>query len=705
MAIKISGNTIIDDSRNISNAGIVTATSYYGDGSNLTGIGGQVTNIIYVTKDGNDSNNGLKISTAKATIKGAVGIATDSSVIKVSAGVYVENNPIVVPKQVSIVGDSLREVTISPQNADKDLFHVAPGVMLQELTFSGTVNEGIAAVAFNPDKIEYNPQSPYIRFCTNRIVNSIGMKVDGSKSVGPFKGMVTDSYTQYNSNGIGVSVSNEGYAQIVSMFTMNLDTGITCISGGQCDVTNSNSSFGNYGMVSDGVSLRKYTGIISTAAAANSSTFAINLDTPTKNISNFVYDNVSGLATVTTSGAHGFEVGMGVTLSSMTLSCNYGSGTHIFSSAEPNAVNVTGGAQFGNQKTPSGATYVPSTGVLTLTFDSAHGMSTNDTITLDNESIKFTCDADNHQTVHPYPRTSDPIAGVTTAVTVTSSTAFTINVGQVPLQNKVYPDGNVGYVFEVKSVPNATSFTTNVGVSKYAHTYVSGGNAKIDVIRPFDGQVVYFDTLYKSVDTITITNGGSGYTSAPTVTIDAPSESWGIKATANSEITNGILTKINIVSSGRGYTSVPSITVSGSATASLTTKPDYYVITESTPITAGISTITISENVPYAVGIGSTVPFFKQSRILASSHSFQYIGSGVELVDALPSRGGVAIQENEIYDKNGGLTIFTSTDQTGNFRIGDGVVINQQTGTVSGDSYSKSLFSTMTPFILALGGD
>ena len=43
--------------------------------------------------------------------------------------------------------------------------------------------------------------------------------------------------------------------------------------------------------------------------------------------------------------------------------------------------------------------------------------------------------------------------------------------------------------------------------------------------------------------------------------------------------------------------------------------------------------------------------------------------------------------------ENGGLTIFTSTDQTGNFRIGDGVIINQQTGTISGDSYTKSLFS------------
>jgi hypothetical protein len=55
--------------------------------------------------------------------------------------------------------------------------------------------------------------------------------------------------------------------------------------------------------------------------------------------------------------------------------------------------------------------------------------------------------------------------------------------------------------------------------------------------------------------------------------------------------------------------------------------------------------------------------------------------------------------------RNGGLVVYTSTDQSGNFRIGDGVAINQQTGTISGRFYSKSLFSTMTPFILALGGD
>jgi len=74
----------------------------------------------------------------------------------------------------------------------------------------------------------------------------------------------------------------------------------------------------------------------------------------------------------------------------------------------------------------------------------------------------------------------------------------------------------------------------------------------------------------------------------------------------------------------------------------------------------------------------------------------------VTISSALPQNGGVPIQGNETVSRNGGLVVYTSTDQSGNFRIGDGVQINQQTGTISGRFYSKSLFSTMTPFILAL---
>mgnify|MGYP007000185841 CR=1 len=85
-----------------------------------------------------------------------------------------------------------------------------------------------------------------------------------------------------------------------------------------------------------------------------------------------------------------------------------------------------------------------------------------------------------------------------------------------PYGTKTYPDGKVGYVFEVKSIISPTSFTTNVGVSTVAHTYASGGTVKLDIIRPFDGQVVYFDSIYQEVKKLNITGAGSGYTSPPT---------------------------------------------------------------------------------------------------------------------------------------------------------------------------------------------
>ena len=417
------------------------------------GAGATVTNVIYVTKDGKDNNTGEKLGDAKATIAGAVAISTTGSIIRVSAGSYIENNPVKLPSQVSVVGDSLREVSIIPQNADKDLFHVSPGNYLSELSFTGTMNAGSAIVAFDPEKPRYSTQSPYVSNCTNFIQNSIGMKIDGNAVFGPFKSMVTDAFTQYNANGIGVSITNGGYAQIVSLFTINTDVGVFAGSGGQCDVTNSNSSFGNFGLVTEGVSSRKNTGIITTAQEANKDTFVLDLNVPTFNISNFVYENTTGLTTITTSSPHNFGVGMGVSLSSIVLSCPFG--------------------------------------------------------------------------------------------------------------QKTYPDGDVGYVFEVKSVPNSTTFTTHVGISTLAHTYVSGGTAKIDVVRPFDGQVVYFDKLYQEVQKIKVTANGSNYTSAPTVTITSPSVDFGITATGVAVLKDGKVDSIDLVSSGRGYESTPTISIAG----------------------------------------------------------------------------------------------------------------------------------------------
>ena len=288
---------------------------------------------------------------------------------------------------------------------------------------------------------------------------------------------------------------------------------------------------------------------------------------------------------------------------------------------------------------------------------------------------------------------------------------FTCAAPHAGVTTTVFPDGTNGYVFTVNSVNSATEFDAYVGISTIEHTYDTGGTVAINVVRPYDGQVVYFEELYNTVGKIVLTNPGSGYNSTPTITIDAPGQTWGITATALPTISNGSVTEIELLSSGRGYTAVPSVTFSppdvgiNRATAVIELLPTYYSVKESTPVSAGLCTVTFNNNLPYSVGIGSTVHFFKQSRVLASSHSFEYIGSGCDPVTSLPSRGGVAIQENEVDNRNGGLVVYTSTDQGGNFRIGEGVVIDQITGTISGNFYSKSLFANVTPLILALGGD
>jgi hypothetical protein len=51
---------------------------------------------------------------------------------------------------------------------------------------------------------------------------------------------------------------------------------------------------------------------------------------------------------------------------------------------------------------------------------------------------------------------------------------------------------------------------------------------------------------------------------------------------------------------------------------------------------------------------------------------------------------------------NGGLVSYTSTDQFGDFRVGEGLTINEAAGVITGTTFEKSLFAIMTPYILAL---
>ena len=270
-----------------------------------------VENVLYVSKSGNNANDGKTLGTAFASIKAALDSlavleaanagSTGGTTIFVKSGTYVETNDtvggnpmggMVVPKNVSIVGDNLRTTRVAGTTPGNDLFYVQNASYITNLTFQGMNADGSkprppAAVSFPPIALQPGgtaqtiSTSPYIENCTAFNQNATGMLIDGSLTTG-LRSMVSDSFTQINAGGRGVHIINRGYAQLVSIFTVSCDYAILCESGGQCSLTNSNASFGNYGLKATGASESLYAGAMTSQAVAFDTDIEITTTTPPK---------------------------------------------------------------------------------------------------------------------------------------------------------------------------------------------------------------------------------------------------------------------------------------------------------------------------------------------------------------------------------------------------------------------------------------
>ena len=98
---------------------------------------------------------------------------------------------------------------------------------------------------------------------------------------------------------------------------------------------------------------------------------------------------------------------------------------HRFVSSSSNSLTDNNGANY----TPTAATYISHTGLLVLEIGS-HSLTTSNTIAIGTDSLVFTCSQDNFFGEHPYPRSTDPVAGIQTAIIATTSTSITVNVGK-----------------------------------------------------------------------------------------------------------------------------------------------------------------------------------------------------------------------------------------------------------------------------------
>jgi len=268
----------------------------------IAGIG-DIETVFYVSEEGSDTNDGKTLDSAFRTIKRAAQAATalkasrpfyDGSPvitattnptrvsIHIKTGYYVEEAPITLPTNTSLLGDDLRTVVIRPTEATKgeNLFLMNNGTYAWGLRLEGCEIDDLEDprkgffFAFAPDA--YIVTSPYIQNCTalhtpadkfyvplnptgatpNELVGNGpgGMIIDDSVLNGysPLKSMIVDAYTQVAFNGIGLCVRGRGYAQMVSFFTNFSRVGTYAIDGGHASLLNSNTTFGDYGLRSKG---------------------------------------------------------------------------------------------------------------------------------------------------------------------------------------------------------------------------------------------------------------------------------------------------------------------------------------------------------------------------------------------------------------------------------------------------------------------
>ena len=252
----------------------------------------------------------------------------DGKIISVAAGVYAEENlPLQVKaKNLSIIGDSLRNTYVHPAvpntnaynpndpvgNELQVMFEMDSGSYLTGFTIAGLKAKG--SVGGNPidtDPLRGLPEfqgwvasfrpgsvitkSPYIQNCTNFADSSTDNRVKGIYSNGtgfdpdflggeggdttsapcgggilcdgnrpakssPLRSFVVDAFTQIALEGPGILCCNLAYAQLVSFFGTFCKYHAKVLTGGQLNLSNCTTDFGEFGLIADGKSGQIFTG-------------------------------------------------------------------------------------------------------------------------------------------------------------------------------------------------------------------------------------------------------------------------------------------------------------------------------------------------------------------------------------------------------------------------------------------------------------
>jgi hypothetical protein len=155
---------------------------------------------------------------------------------------------------------------------EEDMYYLRDGTGVRDQTLQGLTGDLLAPNEFGTSRVSagayasldpgWGPEdyrawiitrSPYVQGVTTLGTACVGQKIDGALHNGGNDSIVSNDFTQVLSDGIGAWITNNGRAELVSVFTYYCHVGYLAENGGRIRGTNGNCSYGDFGGVAEGV--------------------------------------------------------------------------------------------------------------------------------------------------------------------------------------------------------------------------------------------------------------------------------------------------------------------------------------------------------------------------------------------------------------------------------------------------------------------
>ena len=547
------------------------------------------------------------------------------------------------------------------------------------------------------EEVWISTRSPYVQNVTTFGTGCIGMKVDGDLHDGGNDSIVANDFTQILSDGIGAWVTNLGRAELVSVFSYYGHIGYLAENGGKIRATNGNSSYGDFGTVAEGVDPTE-TPITGTVTNRNFEATVNSVLTDGNQILALEYLNAgvnytSGGTTIAIGGE-----GIGATVSTVNTvnggvyevrmldddnnadnEPDTGGAGYVFSQNTAQGGNTTQ-IQISNTDSNSSATYV-GMAVWIINGTGAGQYAYIDTYSSGTKIATVRRYSDGAQGW-------DSITGATIQAVLDESTTYSIE------PRVVFTGGSPSQAAVARAIADSDQI------------------AEVRILIP-----------------------GAGYSSTPTVSFTDPNNT--LDAPVLARIGNGVLSQPTFSSRGTGYVTATA-SVDGDGYMDRYQPGGFLVIEGLGTVPQAGSNLTIAGiantwfkvvNVqgiegtgPYKVTVklspditisdapehGEGVEFaIRYSQVRLTGHDFLDIGTGnfgntnypgIPLISPDPDK--------ETNDFGGGRVFYTSTDQDGNFRVGDLFSVEQSTGVASlnADAFNISGLQELQLGSVSLGG-